>query len=143
MSGYTISLEPDGDTVLATCPDLSEVTTFGDDRAEALVRASSAVEEALAGRIAHSQDIPSPTEDIALTRPYVRLPLMTALKVELYRALRAAGMNRAELARRMGAHRNQVDRLFDLSHQSKLDQVEAAFAGLGLRIETAKAVEAA
>ena len=143
MSGYAIGMEQDGETILATCPTLPEVTTFGDDRAEALVRASSAVEEALAARVAHGQDIPAPAEDAALARPYVRLPLMTALKVELYRALRSAGMNRAELARRMGAHRNQVDRLFDLSHQSKLDQVEAAFAGLGLRIETAKAVEIA
>ena len=60
----------------------------------------------------------------------VWLPLLTELKTMLYVVLRASGITRAELARRLGWHREQVDRLFRLDHASKLDQIEAAFQAL-------------
>jgi antitoxin HicB len=54
--------------------------------------------------------------------PYVKLPLLSALKMQLYTAVREAGISRAELARRLGWHREQVDRLFRLDHASRVDQ---------------------
>jgi hypothetical protein len=36
------------------------------------------------------------------------------------------GIKKAELARRLGWHIPQVDRLFDLRHASRLDQIETA-----------------
>ena len=48
MIGYRIKLAPDDNgTVLVTCPALPEVTTFGEDEADALRRAVGAIEEAL------------------------------------------------------------------------------------------------
>src|SRR5262249_26578170 len=48
---YPVKLEADDNrTVLATCPSLPEVTTFGEDDADALVHAVDAIEEALAAR---------------------------------------------------------------------------------------------
>ena len=41
----------------------------------------------------------------------------------------------AELARRLGWHLPQVDRLFDLRHASRLDQIEAAARVLGRHLE--------
>jgi len=41
----------------------------------------------------------------------------------------------AELARRLGWHMPQVDRLFDLRHASKLDQIETAARSLGRTVE--------
>ena len=130
---YPIKLEPDEDTVLATCPLLPEVTTFGENEADALRHARDAVEEALAARISDGQEIPTPP-----ARPRVRtvaLPALTAIKVELYWALRAAKITRAELARRLSWNRESVDRLFRLDHASRLDQLEAAFAALGRRMD--------
>jgi antitoxin HicB len=63
------------------------------------------------------------------------------LKVELYRALRAEGKSRADLQRAMKVHRPQIDRLLDLNHASKLDQIEAAFRALGREVNIS--VEAA
>lgn len=37
---------------------------------------------------------------------------------------------RAELARRLGWHREQVDRLFRLDHASRLDRLKATFKAL-------------
>jgi antitoxin HicB len=56
------------------------------------------------------------------------------MKAQLYTAFRASGMRKAELARQMGIPKSVVDRLFDLNHHSRLDQVEAAFRALGKEI---------
>ena len=45
------------------------------------------------------------------------------------------GIKKVELARRLGWHMPQVDRLFDLRHASRLDQIEAAAAELGRHTE--------
>ena len=142
MAYFPIQLETDDDgSLLVTCPDLPEVTTFGADRAGARAAAGRAVEEALAARLADGLPLPPPR----LEQPAgeaVRLPLQTALKVSLHAALREAGLTRAELARRLGWHRNSVDRLFDLDHGSRLEQLDAAFHALGRAVDL-QVVEAA
>ena len=64
MLGYRIELKPDDNgTVLVTCADLPEVTTFAASEAEAPLRAKDAIEEALASRIADLEPIPRPVDD--------------------------------------------------------------------------------
>ena len=134
MLAYPVELTPDdNDTFLVTCPDLPEVTTFGEDTEDALLRAVDAIEEALAGRIAAREDIPTPSQ--SLGRPVVILPALTDAKVALYRSMREAGVRKADLARRLNVHAPQVDRLLDLTHASRLDQMEAAFKALGRRLD--------
>jgi len=127
--GYRIILSPDDNgTFLVTCPDLPEVTTFGEDEADALVHARDAIEEALAARIADGREIPKPR---ARGKSIVPLPTQTALKISLYRTLRDQNITRAELSRRLHWRREQVDRLFRLGHATRLDQFDAAFRALG------------
>jgi antitoxin HicB len=137
MSAYRIELTPDDDgSLMVTCPALPEVTSFGATETEAVSRASAAVEEALAARIAASQDAPADK----LIAPaggklyFATIPAMTDLKVQLYRACRAGRVTRAELARRLGWNRTSVDRLFLLDHNSRLEQIEAAAGALGLTL---------
>lgn len=47
----------------------------------------------------------------------------------------AQGVRKSELARRLGWHVPQVNRLFNLRHASRLDQIEAAVHALGKRME--------
>jgi len=130
---YPVMLEPDDNgTLLVTCPDLPELTTWGEDREDALQRAADAMEEALAARIANRDDIPGPSA--AQGRPVPRLPPLTVAKVSLYRAVRTSGMTKAELGRRLGWHGPQIDRLFDLRHHSKIEQIDQAFQALGKRL---------
>jgi len=130
---YRIDLAPDDNgTLLVTCPDLPEVTSFGEDEDEARRNAVDAVEEALAARIAYKQPIPSPTRKGSLA---IALPALTAAKVSLYVLTREQRVSRADLSRRLGWKREQVDRLFRLDHASRLDQLEAAFAVLNRRID--------
>jgi hypothetical protein len=51
-----------------------------------------------------------------------------------YSALRSQDIRKIELARRLGCSPSQVDRLLDIQHRSKLDQLEAAFAAIGKRL---------
>ena len=55
-------------------------------------------------------------------------------KAALYEAMREQSVGRAELARRLRWHLPQVNRALDLRHASKMEQVEAALAALGLRL---------
>lgn len=134
MLAYAVKMElDDNGTILVTCPALPEVTTFGDDEEDAIRRAEAAIEEALAARIGAGQDIPETR--VTQKGPNILLPTLTAIKVELYRALRAEKVTPAEMARRLKWHREQVDRLFRLDHASRLDQMEAAFKSLGRRLD--------
>jgi antitoxin HicB len=131
---YPVILIPDDNgTILVTCPDLPEVTTFGEDREDALQRAADAVEEALAARIAHREEIPAASP--ARGRPRVVLPLLTVAKVELYLTARAQGVTKAALGRRLDLHGPQVDRLFDVRHSSKIEQIDRALRAMGKRLE--------
>jgi antitoxin HicB len=127
---YAVALQPDDNgTLLVTCPAFPEVTSFGDNEADALAHALGAIEEAMAARIAAGQPVPK----CSLRRPEqaaVKLPLLTALKGELYNTARRQKVTRAELSRRLGWNRNSVDRLFQLNHRSRLEQIEAAFTAL-------------
>ncbi len=125
MLSYSIKLELDENgTVLATSPDFPELTTFGDDRDEALARARNALEEAIAARIHARQEIPAPSRG----KLRADLPSLTAVKVILYQSMREQGIGKAELARRLGWHLPQVDRVLDIQHNSRLDQMDAALA---------------
>lgn len=129
MLSYRIELTPDDNgTFLITCPQLPIVATFGETEEDAKAHAVDAIETALASMIDDGEDIPRPDFEPG-TR--VRLPLLTALKVNLYWALRDSGLTRAHLARVLGWQRESVDRLFRLDHRSRPEQIEAAFRALG------------
>ena len=131
MLSYPIELENDDATVLATSRDFPELATFGDDRAEALARAADALEEAIAARIHRGLDIPAPSsgDDRAM------VPTLTAIKVILYQGMRDQGIGKAELARRLGWHLPQVDRVLDVRHRSRLDRMDAALGAIGRHLE--------
>jgi antitoxin HicB len=134
MLRYPVRLRPDtNDTILVSFPDFPEAHTFGDDRTEALARAADLLKDVLADYIDTRRDIPDPSKARRRDR-LVTLPVLTEAKVGLYREMRASGIRKAELARRLGRHMRQVDRLLDLNHASRLDQIESAFAALDKRI---------
>jgi antitoxin HicB len=128
MIRYPVTLHPDdNDTVLVNFPDFPEAHTFGDTEDEARARAVDALETVIEAYIRDRRDIPAPSSGTAT----VTLPALMAAKVQLYTAMRRLKVNKAELARRLGVHMPQVDRLLDVKHGSKLDQLEAAARALG------------
>ena len=130
MLAYPVLLEDDDGAVLATSPDFPELTTFGDGREEATARAVDALEEAIAARIRDRKDIPPPSRGAA----YAILPTLTSVKVMLYQGMRDQGVGKAELARRLRWHMPQVDRVLDVEHRSRLDQMDAALRAIGRQL---------
>jgi antitoxin HicB len=133
---YRVTLEKEKGLVNVYFPDVPGAQTFGDDEQEALARAVDALETMFMGLIEYREDIPRPRAPKRGEKT-VTLPALTVAKLELYQAMRAAGVGKAELARRLNCHLPQIDRLLDLNHASRLDQLEQAFAALGKRLEVA------
>lgn len=136
MFDYPVTLTPDGDTVLVTFADVPEAITFGADEDEALLHAVDALETGLSFYVDARQPLPQPSP-AAPGQPTVRPGALEGAKLGLYQAMTEQGIRKAELARRLGWHVPQVDRLFDMSHASKLDQIEQAARALGRRVEVA------
>ena len=123
--------EPEGGFTVSF-PDFNMGYTYGATREEALRHAADLLETILANCLVEGWDVPSPSP--ARARPLVALDPLIAIKVELYRAMRAAGITKAELARRMRIAPQQAERLFDTNHASRIDQLASAFAALGRRL---------
>jgi antitoxin HicB len=134
MRAYPATLIPDPDGgFTVTFRDVPEAITEGDSREEALLRAEDALESALAMYVMAKEPLPAPS---AAQPGEVTVPLsaLGMAKAALYEAMREQGVGRAELARRLRWHLPQVARVLDLRHASKMEQVEAALAALGLRL---------
>ena len=132
---YRMALKRDSNgTVLVSFPDFPEAHTFGGDEAEARLHAVNALETVIAAYMADRRPIPAPTA-AKRGEKLLMVPAIVALQVGLYTAMREEKVNQAELAPRLKWHVPQVARLFDLKHQSKLEQLEEAAGALGKRLE--------
>ncbi|MGQ0663738.1 MAG: type II toxin-antitoxin system HicB family antitoxin [Pseudomonadota bacterium] len=130
---YPVILRPDdNDTLMVTSPDFAELVTYGSDIDDALAHAADALVTAISFCMDERRPIPKPSS--ARGRPVVPLSTQVAMKVALYRAMRSLGLRKADLARRLGWEQNQVDRLLDPIHATRLDKLDAAFAVLGKRV---------
>jgi antitoxin HicB len=134
MFDYPVILTPDDGTVLVTFPDVPEAITFGADTDEALLQAVDALESALSFYVDDRKPLPVPSK-AKRGQKTVRPSALECAKLGVYQAMTEQGIKKSELARRLGWHMPQVDRLFDLRHASRLDQIEAAARVLGKQLE--------
>jgi antitoxin HicB len=86
------------------------------------------------GYMSDRRKIPLPSKPKRGQR-LVALPALAVAKIGLYEAMLAKRMRKADLARLLDLHMPQVDRLLDLRHNTRMDQVEHALHQLGRRIE--------
>jgi antitoxin HicB len=128
---YPVMITPDDGQFTVTFPDVPEAVTFGETRDEALRRAPDALLTIFDAFMKDRRDIPAPSQR---TGHAIELPALETAKIELYRAMRAGNIGKAELARRLHWHLPQVDRVLHVKHGSQLDQMEAAFAALGKKL---------
>ena len=135
MLDYPVILEaqPEGGFVV-TFPDVPEAITQGEDEDEALLYAVDALESALSFYVDDRKPLPVPSK-AKRGQKTVRPSALECAKLGVYQAMTEQGIKKAELARRLGWHMPQVDRLFDLRHASRFDQIEAAARALGRHIE--------
>jgi antitoxin HicB len=128
---YPVTITPDDGQFTVTFPDVPEAVTFGETRDEALQRAPDALLTIFDALMKDRRDIPVPSQTVG---DVVDLPALESAKIELYRAMRAGKVGKAELAKRLHWHLPQVDRVLRVKHGSQLEQMEAAFAALGKKL---------
>jgi antitoxin HicB len=114
-------------------PDLPEALTGGVDLDDTLVQASDCLAEAIAGRIARSDAIPTPSK-VKRGQYAVSVPLYLAPKLALYLAMREGRMRNTHLSKRLGVSETVVRRMLDPKHNTKPEKIQAALAALGKRI---------
>jgi len=134
MFDYPVTLKPDSNgSVLVTFVDVPEAITFGADEDEALLNAVDALETGLSFYVDDRKPLPAASKP-KKGQKTVRPSALECAKLGVYQSMTEQGIKKAELARRLGWHMPQVDRLLDLRHASKLDQIETAARALGKQV---------
>ena len=134
MLNYPITLTPDTNgTLLIGFIDFPTVNSVADSKAEVTQEALDALETALQFYFDNRKPVPLPST-VEPDGPTVELPALSEAKVLIWNEMFSKQLRKADLARLLGVHSPQVDRLFDLSHASKLDFVEQAAKALGRKL---------
>ena len=130
MRAYPVDLRKDGKFILVTFPDIPEAITQGDNRAHALEMAAEALETAMEFYFEDRRPVPAPSKP-KRGQPVVTLPASLSAKILLLNEMLRQKIPPAELARRIGTTRQEVNRLTNLRHTSKIDRIDAALQALG------------
>lgn len=132
---YPVNLEAaeEGGFVV-TFPDIPEAITHGEDKEDALRHAVDALESALEFYFDARRKVPAPSKP-RRGQSVVELPASVAAKVLLLNEMIAQKVRPAELARRLQVKPQEVTRLIDLRHTSKIDGIAGALKALGKTLE--------
>ena len=127
-----LTAQPEGGFVV-TFPDVPEALTQGEDRDDALLHAVDALESALSFYVDDRRPLPVPSK-VKRGQVLVRPSVLESAKLAIYTEMLVQGVKKSELARRLGWHMPQVDRLLDLNHASRMEHLERAARSLGREI---------
>jgi len=110
--------------------DVPEAITASATQAQALDYAQDALVVALSSYSGRA--LPQPGK-AKRGQQVVALPPRAAIKLAIIDAMRVQAMTQERLSALMGIDARQVRRVLDLGHESKLSQLDATLAALGLR----------
>ena len=128
---YPVNLIPAAEGgYVVSFPDIPEALTQGETRHQSLEAAQGALISAFEFYFEDNDPIPLPSP-VGKTDDYVEIPLSVASKVLLLNAFLEARISQLELAKRIGRPKQEITRLFDLRHATKIDAVQAAARALG------------
>ena len=132
---YPALIERDGDHgFVVTFPDIPEAVTSGASLEEARESAADALITAMDFYFEDKRLVPAPSRVRRGFTPVV-LPASVAAKVLLLNEMVAQGKRPGELAQKMAIRPQEVTRLLDLHHPTKIDAVAEALGALGRKLE--------
>jgi len=134
MRGYPVNLRKDGKFILVTFPDVPPAITQGVDRAQALAMAKEALELSMEFYFDDMRPVPMPSKP-KRGQAIVELSPSVAAKVLLLNEMLRQKVRPIDLARRLGTTRQEVNRLTNLRHSTKIDRIDAALRTLGKRLD--------
>jgi antitoxin HicB len=132
---YPVRLRPEPEgSFSVSFPDIPEALTCGENVEDALRHAVDALESALDFYFDDKVAVPSPSR-IKRGQYAVELPPSVTAKVLLYNEMIAQQVRPAEMARRLKLNRQEMTRMLDPRHATKIDSIAAALKALGKTLE--------
>ena len=119
---------------VVTYPDIPEAITQGETKEEALAMAKEALEAALEFYFEDKRVVPAPSK-AKRGQSAVELSASLSAKVLLLNEMIAQGVRPAELARRLNTTPQEINRLTNLRHTTRIDGIESALRALGRHLE--------
>lgn len=134
MFSYPARVARDGDGYLVTFPDIPEALTGAKERAQAIDLAADALTTAMDFYFEDRRAVPLPSAR-KNGQILVALPASVSAKVLMLNEMVAQGRRPADLARLMHVRPQEVTRLMDLHHPTKIDTIAAALLAMGKQLE--------
>lgn len=118
---------------VVTFRDLPEAITQGDDKTEAREMAADVLLSTMDFYFDDKRPVPLPSKP-QKGEELVELPAAVYAKVLLLNEMLAQDISNVELARRLGTRPQEVQRIVNLHHNTKIDTISAALHELGKRL---------
>jgi antitoxin HicB len=136
MFMYPVTLTPDeaDGGFVVTFVDIPEAITQGDTEAEALAAAKDALESALDFYFEDKRTVPAPSK-AKRGQNVIELPASLSAKVLLLNEMVTQDVRPAELARRLNTTPQEVTRLTNVRHTTRIDGIAAALQALGKHLD--------
>ncbi|UMZ14117.1 type II toxin-antitoxin system HicB family antitoxin [Pseudomonas sp. MPFS] len=134
MYDYPVIIHEEAGKFIFSCPDIPEACCTFEKQSEAEEKSLQAITEALSLYVEQYRHIPEasiPAERQAV----VKLPIQVVAKIALWNAIQSDGIRVAGLARMLDLSHTVASRLVDFQHNSKIEQLEAAFKTLNTDIK--------
>ena len=143
---FPCTIEPDteegGWGFVVSFPDICGANTGGKTFKESIILAEDCMVVALSAYIHLGRELPTPSpyqkgQELLTVQPVI------AAQLDLYAAMREQGINRADLAERLGISSDDVDRLLSLDYRTPIGEVAKALKAVGCESAAVTAGQAA
>lgn len=121
---------------VVTFRDIPEAITQGETEAEAMEMAADALLTAMEFYFEDKRQVPTPSDALD-GEVMVPLPASVWAKVLLLNEMLKQKVTASDLARRMGKTPQDIQRLTNLAHATKIDTIAEAIEKLGRRLDVA------
>jgi antitoxin HicB len=135
MYDYPFTIREEAGKFWYSCPDIPQADGDFEDKTSAEKATVAGIIRALPFYVEKYLQIPEasiPTE----RQQVAKLPIQVVAKIALWNAMQADGIRVAGLARMLDLSHTVASRLVDFEHNSKIEQLEAAFKTLRTDIKT-------
>ena len=119
---------------VVTFRDIPEAITQGESVEDAMIRARDALETALDFYFDDRREVPAPSKARRGER-LIELPASLSAKVLLLNEMVRQRVRPADLARRLHTTPQEITRLTDVRHRTRIDSIAAALQALGKQLE--------
>ncbi|GHU06100.1 antitoxin [Betaproteobacteria bacterium] len=130
----TLTSDKDEGGFVVTFHDIPEAITQGETVEEALVMAQEALETAMEFYFEDKRVVPAPSKP-KRGQHVVELPASLSAKILLLNEMVMQNIRPAELARRLNTTPQEVNRLTNLRHTTRIDGIAVALRAMGRHLE--------